>query len=81
MANSVSDARHSEADIRQSILTPREATNRLYISLDARNFHHLATTDLQGFIDDLLEFVTIDEVQRVPELFLAMPTASRVALF
>lgn len=56
----------------KSTLAQHQAPDRAYISLDDRNFHQLASVDPQGFIDDLPEFVTIDEVQRVPELFLAI---------
>lgn len=56
----------------KSTLAQRLASNRAYMSLDDRNIYQLANADPQGFIDDLPEFVTIDEVQRVPELFLAI---------
>lgn len=56
----------------KSTLALHQAPDRSYISLDDQNFYQLASTDPQGFIGDLPEFVTIDEVQRVPELTLAI---------
>ena len=56
----------------KSTLAQRQAPDRAYISLDDLNFYQLASADPQGFIGDLPEFVTIDEVQRVPELLLAI---------
>lgn len=45
---------------------------RSYINLDDRNYLALAQSDPEGFIDGLPERVTIDEIQRVPELTLAI---------
>lgn len=45
---------------------------RHYVSLDDSAYRDLALADPQGFIDDLPEQVTIDEVQRAPELTLAI---------
>lgn len=56
----------------KSTLALHQAPDRSYISLDDQNFYQLASTDPQGFIGDLPEYVTIDEVQRVPELTLAI---------
>jgi len=56
----------------KTTLALHQDSERAYISLDDQNFYHLATADPQGFIDDLPEYVTIDEVQRVPELTLAI---------
>lgn len=56
----------------KSTLAQHLAPNRAYMSLDDQNLYELASADPQGFIGDLPEFVTIDEVQRVPELFLAI---------
>lgn len=53
----------------KSTLAQRHAPDRPYISLDDRNFHQLATMDPQGFIDDLPEFVTIDEVHGCQSFF------------
>lgn len=52
-------ARHCEPD-------------RHYVSLDDSAYLDLALTDPQGFVDDLPEQVAIDEVQRAPELTLAI---------
>ena len=56
----------------KSTLAQHLAPDRAYISLDDQNFYQLASADPQGFIGDLPELVTIDEVQRVPELLLAI---------
>lgn len=56
----------------KSTLALHQAPDRSYISLDDQNFFHLASADPQGFIGDLPEYVTIDEVQRVPEITLAI---------
>lgn len=45
---------------------------RPYISLDEQAYLDLALRDPQGFVDDLPERVAIDEVQRAPELTLAI---------
>lgn len=45
---------------------------RAYINLDERNYLELARRDPEGFIDGLPERVTIDEIQRAPELTLAI---------
>ena len=45
---------------------------RAYINLDDRNYLELARRDPEGFIDELPEQVAIDEIQRVPELTLAI---------
>ncbi len=46
--------------------------DRHFVSLDNPAFLDLALNDPQGFIDDLPERVVIDEVQRAPELVLAI---------
>lgn len=46
--------------------------DRHYVSLDDQAYFDLALRDPQGFVDDLPERVAIDEVQRVPELTLAI---------
>jgi len=56
----------------KSTLAVHHAPDRAYISLDDRNALELARNDPQGFIGELPERVTIDEVQRVPELTLAI---------
>jgi len=45
---------------------------RDYFSLDDKNYLDLALNDPRGFIDELPEQVTIDEIQRAPELSLAI---------
>jgi len=56
----------------KSTLAIHAAPNRSYVSLDDPNSYELARTDPKGFIGELPEYVTIDEVQRVPELTLAI---------
>lgn len=46
--------------------------DRQYLSLDDRAYFDLALSDPQGFVDGLPEQVAIDEVQRAPELTLAI---------
>lgn len=46
--------------------------DRAYVSLDDPSSYQLAMSDPKGFIGELPEYVTIDEVQRVPELTLAI---------
>ena len=46
--------------------------NREYINLDQQNYFGLASNDPEGFLDQLPERVAIDEIQRVPELMLAI---------
>ncbi len=53
-------------------MAQRSAPNRAYVSLDDRNSYQLASSDPKGFVGGLPEYVTIDEVQRVPELSLAI---------
>jgi len=45
---------------------------RAYMSLDQRDYFDLARNDPEGFIDQMPERVAIDEIQRVPELTLAI---------
>ncbi len=56
----------------KSSLAQRCETDRSYINLDDKNFLELAKTDPESFVDGLPERVTIDEIQRVPELTLAI---------
>jgi predicted AAA+ superfamily ATPase len=56
----------------KSTLARHAAPDRTYISLDDPNSYQLARLDPKGFIGELPEYVTIDEVQRVPELTLAI---------
>ncbi len=46
--------------------------DRAYISLDEASYHRAATEDPDGFIGRLAERVTLDEVQRVPALMMAI---------
>lgn len=65
-----------------SILGPRQvgkstlakivAPERLYITLDDQSLLKLALEDADGFIKSLPQFVVIDEVQRAPNLMLAI---------
>ncbi len=56
----------------KSTLAQRCDPERDYINLDDRNYLQLAIEDPEGFIDSLPERVAIDEIQRVPELTLAI---------
>lgn len=56
----------------KSTLAQRCDPDRDYISLDDRNYLELATNDPEGFLDGLGERITIDEIQRAPELTLAI---------
>lgn len=56
----------------KSTLAQHAAPDRTYVSLDDPNSYQLARLDPKGFVGELPEYVTIDEVQRVPELTLAI---------
>lgn len=56
----------------KSTLAIHVAPDRAYVSLDDPNSYQLASVDPKGFVGELPEYVTIDEVQRVPELTLAI---------
>lgn len=56
----------------KSTLAQHAAPDRTYVSLDDPNSYQLASLDPKGFIGELPEVVTIDEIQRVPELTLAI---------
>ncbi len=56
----------------KSTLARQCEPSRSYFSLDDRNYLDLALNDPQGFVDQLPEQVTIDEIQRAPELTLAI---------
>jgi len=56
----------------KSTLAEHLAPDRSYISLDDQNFLQAAESDPVGFVAQLPEVVTLDEVQRVPELLLAI---------
>ena len=51
------------------------APDRAYISLDENNYHRTAVNDPEGFISSLPEAVTLDEVQRAPEVLPAIKRA------
>lgn len=48
------------------------APERPYISLDDRSYFQTATMDPTGFVDSLPAHVTLDEIQRVPDLLPAI---------
>ena len=56
----------------KSTMAQNAAPNRAYVSLDDPVSFQLASLDPKGFIGELPETVTIDEIQRVPELTLAI---------
>jgi len=56
----------------KSTLARRCQPDRSYITLDDRNYLELARQDPEGFLEGLPHPVTIDEIQRVPELTLAI---------
>ena len=56
----------------KSTLAMHVDPDRPYVSLDDYNNYQWARVDPKGFIGELPEYVTIDEVQRVPELTLAI---------
>ena len=56
----------------KSTLAKHLAQDRVFVSLDDPANYELAMADPKGFIGELPESVTIDEVQRVPELTLAI---------
>lgn len=56
----------------KSTLAKHSEPDRAYINLDERNYLDLARSDPEGFLGQLPERVTIDEIQRVPELTLAI---------
>ncbi len=53
----------------------RPASLRRYLTLDDAAVRNAATSDPAGFIGGLTGAVTLDEVQRAPELFLAIKAA------
>lgn len=54
------------------VLEGRRALERAYVTLDDRNYLKLARQDPEGFLEALPNPVTINEIQRVPELTLAI---------
>ena len=59
----------------KSTLAEHFQDNRAYISLDDQNLLDAVRNDPMGFVAQLPEKVTLDEVQRAPELFLAIKRA------
>ena len=56
----------------KSTLARQSQPGRAYVTLDDRNYLDLARQDPEGFLEGLPNPVTIDEIQRVPELTLAI---------
>ncbi len=56
----------------KTTLVQHQFPDRQYQTLDSRNAHYLASTDPEGFITRFTNQVTIDEVQKVPELLTAI---------
>ena len=56
----------------KSTLARQREGSRSYINLDDGDLLRLALADPKGFIDELPKKVTIDEIQRAPELMLAI---------
>ena len=68
----VNGARQSGKSTLVRSLTDRSAAVRQYLTLDDGVVLAAAKSDPAGFIDALQGDVTLDEVQRVPALFLAI---------
>ena len=71
----VNGARQSGKSTLVRSLTDRSAAARQYLTLDDGVVLAAAKSDPAGFIDALQGDVTLDEVQRVPALFLAIKAA------
>jgi predicted AAA+ superfamily ATPase len=56
----------------KSTLARHQAPDRVFISLDDARYLDLARSDPMGLVSELPDFVTIDEIQRAPELILAI---------
>lgn len=56
----------------KSTLAQHACPDRTYVSLDDPAVYQLVQLDPKGFIGELPEYVTIDEIQRAPELSLAI---------
>lgn len=61
--------------IGKSTLVQRFAPDRAYISLDDASFALTAKSDPVGFVNGLPDFITLDEVQQIPELMPAIKLA------
>ena len=59
----------------KTTLVQQLAPDRAYVSLDEQNYHQTALADPAGFVASLPEAVTLDEVQRAPELLPAIKRA------
>jgi predicted AAA+ superfamily ATPase len=59
----------------KTTLVRMAAPERPYVSLDEPGYLHAAALDPAGFVDSLPKGVTLDEVQRVPELLPALKRA------
>ena len=53
-------------------MAAHQAPSRAYITMDDANYLDLARRDPQGLVADLPAYVTLDEIQRVPDLILAI---------
>ena len=56
----------------KSTLVQRIAPDRPYLNLDQDSLAETAAADPGGFVDSLPDYVTLDEVQRVPDLMRAI---------
>lgn len=52
----------------KTTLVQRIAPSRAYLSLDATNYRQLARADPAGFLASLPDAVTVDEIQKAPQL-------------
>ncbi len=59
----------------KTTLVQQLAPDRAYVSLDEQNYRQTALADPAGFVASLPEAVTLDEVQRAPELLPAIKRA------
>ncbi len=59
----------------KTTLVQQLAPDRAYVSLDDQNYYQTARTDPSGFVASLPDAVTLDEVQRAPELLPAIKRA------
>ena len=59
----------------KTTLVQQLAPDRAYVSLDDHNYYQTARTDPAGFVASLPDAVTLDEVQRAPELLPAIKRA------
>ena len=59
----------------KTTLVRQIAPDHAFISLDENNYYRTALSDPNGFIANLPDPVTLDEIQRVPDLFPAIKLA------